>query len=116
VVLFGKTFLPDYPQCELRMARFRALHKTEVLDQRHVRAPAFKCAQSFVVAVFVPAFPRRTMHAHLAKTAPHKAATPASVHHRAGAVSSRSGSLSCAGAQCSLYTAVAVGFERRLVA
>lgn len=42
VVLFGKTFLPDYPQCELRMARFRGTDKTEFLDQRHVRGPAFK--------------------------------------------------------------------------
>jgi predicted HTH transcriptional regulator len=42
VVLFGKTFLPDYPQCELRMARFRGTDKTEFLDQRQIRAPAFK--------------------------------------------------------------------------
>lgn len=42
VVLFGKEFLPDYPQCELRMARFRGRDKTEFLDQRQVRAPAFK--------------------------------------------------------------------------
>jgi len=41
-VLFGKEFLPDYPQCELRMARFRGTDKTEFLDQRHVRGPAFK--------------------------------------------------------------------------
>ena len=42
VVLFGKTFMPDYPQCELRMARFRGVDKTEFLDQRTVRAPAFR--------------------------------------------------------------------------
>ena len=42
VVLFGKEFLPDYPQCELRMARFRGTDKTEFLDQRHVRGPAFR--------------------------------------------------------------------------
>ncbi|MBM4046367.1 MAG: hypothetical protein FJ279_14755 [Planctomycetes bacterium] len=42
VVLFGKKFMPDYPQCELRMARFRGTDKTEFLDQRNVRAPAFK--------------------------------------------------------------------------
>ena len=41
-VLFGKTFMPDYPQCELRMARFRGSDKTEFLDQRHIRGPAFK--------------------------------------------------------------------------
>lgn len=42
VVLFGRKFLPDHPQCELRMARFRGTDKTEFLDQRHVREPAFK--------------------------------------------------------------------------
>ena len=42
VVLFGKEFLPDYPQCELRMARFRGTDKTEFLDQRNVRGTAFK--------------------------------------------------------------------------
>ena len=41
-MLFGKEFLPDYPQCELRMARFRGTDKTEFLDQRHVRGAAFK--------------------------------------------------------------------------
>ncbi len=42
VVLFGKSFMPDYPQCELRMARFRGVDKTEFLDQRDLRGPAFK--------------------------------------------------------------------------
>ena len=42
VVLFGKGFMPDYPQCELRMARFRGLDKTEFMDQKNVRGPAFK--------------------------------------------------------------------------
>lgn len=42
VVLFGKTFLPDYPQCELRMARFRGLDKAEFMDHRTVRGPAFR--------------------------------------------------------------------------
>ena len=42
IVLFGKKFLPDYPQCELRMARFRGVDKTEFLDQRQIRGPAFK--------------------------------------------------------------------------
>jgi ATP-dependent DNA helicase RecG len=42
LVLFGRTFLPDYPQCELRMARFRGIDKTEFLDQRQIRGPAFK--------------------------------------------------------------------------
>lgn len=42
VILFGKTFMPDYPQCELRMARFRGVTKTEFMDQRQIRGPAFK--------------------------------------------------------------------------
>jgi ATP-dependent DNA helicase RecG len=42
VVLFGKEFMPDYPQCELRMARFKGTDKAEFMDQRQVRAPAFK--------------------------------------------------------------------------
>lgn len=42
VVLFAKKFLPHYPQCELRMARFRGTEKLEFLDQRQIRGPAFK--------------------------------------------------------------------------
>lgn len=42
VVLFGKRFLPDFPQCELRLARFRGVDKAEFLDQKMVRGPAFK--------------------------------------------------------------------------
>lgn len=38
VVLFGKTFLPDYPQCELRMARFRGVDKTDSVA-RNFRRP-----------------------------------------------------------------------------
>jgi ATP-dependent DNA helicase RecG len=42
VVLFGKKFMPDYPQCEIRMARFLGTTKNEFMDERSVRAPAFK--------------------------------------------------------------------------
>ena len=42
VVLFGKQFMPDYPQCELMMARFKGLDKTEFMDQKMLRGPAFK--------------------------------------------------------------------------
>lgn len=42
VVLFGREFMPDYPQCELRMARFVGNDKAEFMDQRQVRAPAFR--------------------------------------------------------------------------
>jgi ATP-dependent DNA helicase RecG len=32
VVLFGKEFMPDYPQCELRMARFCGFDNAEFID------------------------------------------------------------------------------------
>ena len=41
VVLFGARFLPDYPQCQLRMARFRGTDKSEFLDQRQIEGHAF---------------------------------------------------------------------------
>ncbi len=41
VVLFGKKQLPDYPQCEVRMARFRGITKNEFIDQLQVRGHAF---------------------------------------------------------------------------
>lgn len=43
VVLFGENhvFMPDYPQCLLRMARFRGTTKSEFEDNRQVRAHAF---------------------------------------------------------------------------
>lgn len=41
VVLFGKRFVPHYPQCQLRMARFRGLNKSEFLDQRQIEGHAF---------------------------------------------------------------------------
>ena len=41
VVLFGRQFLPDYPQCHLRMARFKGTSKTEFLDNRQVHGHGF---------------------------------------------------------------------------
>jgi ATP-dependent DNA helicase RecG len=43
VVLFGEDhlFMPDYPQCLLRMARFRGTTKSEFEDNRQVRGNAF---------------------------------------------------------------------------
>ncbi len=32
IVLFGKKFLPDYPQCQLKMARFKNYDRQEFLD------------------------------------------------------------------------------------
>ena len=41
VVLFGTQFLPDYPQCHLRLARFRGINKTEFQDNRQLHGNAF---------------------------------------------------------------------------
>ncbi|MCZ2154547.1 MAG: putative DNA binding domain-containing protein [Bryobacterales bacterium] len=42
VVVFGLRMLPDYPQCQLRMARFRGNDKTEFLDQRQLHGHALQ--------------------------------------------------------------------------
>lgn len=42
VILFGTNFLPYYPQCQLRMARFRGIDKTEFLDNRQIYGHGFK--------------------------------------------------------------------------
>ncbi|AMV32072.1 hypothetical protein VN12_08110 [Pirellula sp. SH-Sr6A] len=41
VVAFGSHLLPWYPQCSLRVARFKGVTKDEVLDQRKVSGHAF---------------------------------------------------------------------------
>ena len=41
IVLFGTRFMPDFPQCQLRMARFRGMDKSEFLDQRQIEGHAF---------------------------------------------------------------------------
>jgi ATP-dependent DNA helicase RecG len=40
-VVFGREFLPHYPQCQLRLARFRGTDKNEFLDQRQLHGHAF---------------------------------------------------------------------------
>jgi len=42
VVLFGRKQMPDYPQCAVRMARFKGIDKTEFLDQRQLHGHAFQ--------------------------------------------------------------------------
>ncbi len=42
VVLFGTQLFPQYPQCQLRMARFRGTDKTEFLDNRQVYGNSFQ--------------------------------------------------------------------------
>jgi len=41
VVLFGTRFIPAYPQCQLRMARFQGVDKSEFLDQRQIEGHSF---------------------------------------------------------------------------
>jgi ATP-dependent DNA helicase RecG len=41
VVLFGKEPLPRYPQCAIRLARFRGLTKSEFVDNRQFHGHAF---------------------------------------------------------------------------
>ncbi len=42
VVLFGRKFMPFYPQCTVRLARFKGLDKSEFLDQRQLHGHAFQ--------------------------------------------------------------------------
>jgi ATP-dependent DNA helicase RecG len=42
VVLFGRKFMPDYPQCTVRLARFNGIDKTEFLDHRQLHGHAFQ--------------------------------------------------------------------------
>lgn len=54
VVLFARSdhLLPDYPQCRLRLARFRGLDKTEFLDNRQFTDNAFtllRLAERFLI-------------------------------------------------------------------
>src|SRR5271157_150332 len=42
VVLFGRKLMPYYPQCTVRLARFRGTHKSEFLDQRQLHGHAFQ--------------------------------------------------------------------------
>jgi ATP-dependent DNA helicase RecG len=42
VVLFGTRLEQDYPQCQLRLARFRGIDKSAFLDNRQVHGHAFR--------------------------------------------------------------------------
>jgi ATP-dependent DNA helicase RecG len=42
VVLFGRKFMPYYPQCTVRLARFKGTDKTEFLDHRQLHGHAFQ--------------------------------------------------------------------------
>ncbi len=42
LVLFGTSFLPYFPQCTVRLARFKGIDKTAFLDNRQATGHAFK--------------------------------------------------------------------------
>ena len=42
VVLFGRKFMPYYPQCTVRLARFKGIDKSEFLDHRQLHGHAFQ--------------------------------------------------------------------------
>jgi ATP-dependent DNA helicase RecG len=48
VVAFGRRMLPDYPECQLRMARFRGADKTEFLDQRQTNGHALQLLEEAI--------------------------------------------------------------------
>lgn len=45
MVLFGRRFLPHFPQCQLKLARFKGTSKTEFLDQRQIHGHGFHLLQ-----------------------------------------------------------------------
>jgi ATP-dependent DNA helicase RecG len=49
VVAFARDQLPNYPQCALRLARFRGVTKDEFLDQRQLTGHAFKLLKEAMV-------------------------------------------------------------------
>ena len=44
MVAYAREVFPDYPQCGLRISRFRGTTKNESLDQRQVFGYAFPAA------------------------------------------------------------------------
>ena len=48
VVVFGRRMLAHYPQCQLRMARFRGADKTEFLDQRQTNGHALQLLEEAI--------------------------------------------------------------------
>ncbi|MFI5458765.1 MAG: ATP-binding protein, partial [Isosphaerales bacterium] len=61
VVLFGKKQMPDYPQCALRMARFRGTTKDEFIDQRQIHGHAFDILEEADLKRDHPSRPRNPL-------------------------------------------------------
>lgn len=49
LVVYGKRLLPQFTQCQLRMARFRGIDKTEFLDQRQLHGHAFTLLEEAIL-------------------------------------------------------------------
>lgn len=49
VVAFAREPMPDYPQCALRLARFRGVTKDEFLDQRQLTGHTFRLLEEALV-------------------------------------------------------------------
>ncbi len=51
VALFGKRFLPDYPQCQIKIARFKGLDRHEFLDSEQLYGNIFELLDRGVLFV-----------------------------------------------------------------
>ena len=51
MVLFGKQFLPHYTQCQLRLARFKGITKTEFMDNKQIQGHAFHLLDEAMVFI-----------------------------------------------------------------
>ena len=51
MVLFGKQFLPHYTQCQLRLARFKGVTKTEFIDNKQIQGHAFHLLDEAMVFI-----------------------------------------------------------------
>jgi ATP-dependent DNA helicase RecG len=51
VALFGKKFLPNYPQCQLKMARFKGIDRHEFLDNERLYGNIFEFLERAILFV-----------------------------------------------------------------
>ena len=51
VALFGKRFLPDYPQCQIKMARFKGLDRNEFMDNEQLYGNIFELIDRAILFV-----------------------------------------------------------------
>jgi ATP-dependent DNA helicase RecG len=51
IALFGKKFLPDYPQCQIKMARFKGTDRHEFLDNEQLYGNIFELVDRAILFV-----------------------------------------------------------------